>query len=108
MTHDAENRQELVLSGAVPVLVTLLDSADLDIKFFATTALSNLAVDGVTRKKLSQSEPRLVPALIRLMAEQSMKVQCQSVLALRNLASDGMAKKVRILQIVPPYFITKL
>ena len=45
-------------------------------------------MDSVNRKKLAQSEPRLVQNLIGLMESGSLKVQCQSALALRNLASD--------------------
>ena len=41
------------------------------------------------RKKLAQSEPKLVTSLVQLMDSPSLKVQCQAALALRNLASDG-------------------
>ena len=41
------------------------------------------------RKKLAQSEPKLVASLVQLMDSPSLKVQCQAALALRNLASDG-------------------
>ena len=44
---------------------------------------------GVNRKKLAQSEPKLVQNLVQLMDSSSLKVQCQAALALRNLASDG-------------------
>lgn len=44
---------------------------------------------GVNRKKLAQSEPKLVTSLVHLMDSPSLKVQCQAALALRNLASDG-------------------
>lgn len=44
---------------------------------------------GNNRKKLAQSEPKLVSSLVALMDSQSLKVQCQAALALRNLASDG-------------------
>ena len=46
MTHSEENRRQLVDAGAVPVLVMLLKSADIDVVYYCTTALSNLAVDG--------------------------------------------------------------
>jgi hypothetical protein len=46
---------------------------------------------GANRKKLSQSEPKLVTSLVMLMDSPSLKVQCQAALALRNLASDGMS-----------------
>jgi hypothetical protein len=45
---------------------------------------------GANRKKLAQSEPKLVSSLVMLMDSPSLKVQCQAALALRNLASDGM------------------
>lgn len=41
------------------------------------------------RKKLAQTDSRLVQYLIALMDTKSLKVQCQAALALRNLASDG-------------------
>ena len=102
-----ENRQQLVNAGAIPVLVGLLNSPDTDVQYYCTTALSNIAVDGrniafhpkllkgaypvlgVNRKKLAQSEPKLVQNLVQLMDSSSLKVQCQAALALRNLASDG-------------------
>ena len=76
-------------------------------QYYCTTALSNIAVDGMflcvraseidwayaiegnNRKKLAQSEPKLVSSLVSLMESPSLKVQCQAALALRNLASDG-------------------
>jgi len=101
-----ENRQQLVNAGAIPVLVSLLNSPDTDVQYYCTTALSNIAVDGwclshllklhvqtsclgANRKKLAQSEPKLVTSLVMLMDSPSLKVQCQAALALRNLASDG-------------------
>lgn len=83
-----ENRQQLVNAGAIPVLVQLLSSADVDVQYYCTTALSNIAVDAANRRKLAQSETRLVQSLVHLMDSSSPKVQCQAALALRNLASD--------------------
>ena len=95
------------LYGAIPVLVSLLNSQDTDVQYYCTTALSNIAVDGAlpscarypssrlivcagtNRKKLAQTEPKLVSSLVQLMESPSLKVQCQAALALRNLASDG-------------------
>jgi vacuolar protein 8 len=70
------------------VLVQLLGSSDVDVQYYCTTALSNIAVDAVNRRKLAQTEPRLVQSLVHLMDSPSPKVQCQAALALRNLASD--------------------
>jgi vacuolar protein 8 len=70
------------------VLVQLLGSPDVDVQYYCTTALSNIAVDAGNRKKLAQTEPRLVTALVALMESPAPKVQCQAALALRNLASD--------------------
>lgn len=53
-------------------------------------ALLTTFPSGNNRKKLAQSEPKLVSSLVSLMDSQSLKVQCQAALALRNLASDGM------------------
>jgi vacuolar protein 8 len=83
-----ENRQQLVNAGAIPVLVQLLSSTDVDVQYYCTTALSNIAVDGNNRRKLAQTEPKLVQSLVNLMDSSSPKVQCQAALALRNLASD--------------------
>lgn len=33
-------------AGAIPVLVSLLNSPDTDVQYYCTTALSNIAVDG--------------------------------------------------------------
>lgn len=43
-----ENRQQLVNAGAIPVLVGLLNSPDTDVQYYCTTALSNIAVDGLS------------------------------------------------------------
>lgn len=75
-------------AGAIPVLVQLLSSTDVDVQYYCTTALSNIAVDSGNRKKLAQTESKLVYSLVRLMDSSSPKVQCQAALALRNLASD--------------------
>lgn len=83
-----DNRQQLVSAGAIPVLVQLLSSPDVDVQYYCTTALSNIAVDSGNRKKLAQTESRLVQSLVHLMDSSSPKVQCQAALALRNLASD--------------------
>jgi vacuolar protein 8 len=83
-----ENRQQLVNAGAIPVLVQLLSSSDVDVQYYCTTALSNIAVDAGNRRKLSQTESKLVQSLVHLMDSSSPKVQCQAALALRNLASD--------------------
>lgn len=88
MTHSDENRTQLVNAGAIPVLVSLLSSPDTDVQYYCTTALSNIAVDAGNRRKLAQTEPKLVTNLISLMDSPSLKVQCQAALALRNLASD--------------------
>lgn len=83
-----DNRQQLVNAGAIPVLVQLLTSPDVDVQYYCTTALSNIAVDSNNRKKLAATETRLVQSLVSLMDSNSAKVQCQAALALRNLASD--------------------
>ena len=70
------------------MLVQLLSSSDVDVQYYCTTALSNIAVDASNRAKLAQTEGRLVQSLVQLMESSSPKVQCQAALALRNLASD--------------------
>ena len=87
----------------------LLASQDVDVQYYCTTALSNIAVDSGNRKRLAQSESRLVQSLVHLMDSSSPKVQCQAALALRNLASDekyqleivrarGLSPLLRLLQ----------
>lgn len=87
-TRVDDNRQQLVNAGAIPVLVQLLSSPDVDVQYYCTTALSNIAVDASNRKRLAQTESRLVQSLVHLMDSSTPKVQCQAALALRNLASD--------------------
>ena len=53
-----ENRQQLVNAGAIPVLVSLLNSPDTDVQYYCTTALSNIAVDG-TCHVVNYDWPRL-------------------------------------------------
>lgn len=104
-----DNRQQLVNAGAIPVLVHLLSSPDVDVQYYCTTALSNIAVDSTNRKRLAQTESRLVQSLVHLMDSSTPKVQCQAALALRNLASDekyqldivrakGLSPLLRLLQ----------
>lgn len=50
-----DNRQQLVNAGAIPVLVQLLSSSDVDVQYYCTTALSNIAVDSANRKRLAQT-----------------------------------------------------
>lgn len=88
LRYKDENRIQLVNAGAIPVLVQLLSSPDVDVQYYCTTALSNIAVDANNRRKLAASEPKLVQFLVNLMDSSSPKVQCQAALALRNLASD--------------------
>jgi vacuolar protein 8 len=88
LTKEDDNRQQLVSAGAIPVLVQLLSSPDMDVQYYCTTALSNIAVDASNRKKLAQTESKLVQSLVQLMDSGTPKVQCQAALALRNLASD--------------------
>lgn len=66
----------------------LLSSTDVDVQYYCTTALSNIAVDATNRRKLVATETKLVQSLVNLMDSSSPKVQCQAALALRNLASD--------------------
>ena len=87
-SFEDDNRQQLVNANAIPVLVQLLSSPDVDVQYYCTTALSNIAVDTTNRKRLAQTEGKLVHSLVHLMDSTSPKVQCQAALALRNLASD--------------------
>ena len=68
-----ENRQQLVNAGAIPVLVSLLNSPDTDVQYYCATALGNIAVDG-TNRKILQSEPKLVTSLVMLTDSSSLKV----------------------------------
>ncbi|KAL6362407.1 hypothetical protein LRP88_03686 [Fusarium phalaenopsidis] len=82
------NATGALLNMTHSVLVQLLSSPDVDVQYYCTTALSNIAVDASNRRKLAQTEPKLVQSLVNLMDSTSPKVQCQAALALRNLASD--------------------
>lgn len=99
----------MVAAGAIPVLVQLLSSPDVDVQYYCTTALSNIAVDMGNRQKLATGEAKLVQSLVNLMDSNSPNVQCQAALALRNLASDekyqleivranGLSPLLRLLQ----------
>lgn len=66
-------------------------------------------MDSTNRKRLAQTESRLVQSLVHLMDSSTPKVQCQAALALRNLASDekyqleivrakGLSPLLRLLQ----------
>ena len=117
MTHSEENRHLLVSAGAMSVLVSLLTSPDIDVQYYAATAISNLAVDESNRLKLSQTEPRLVNSLVLLLDSNSLRVCSQAALALRNLASDskyqleivqrgGLIPILRLLQSDNPVSVT--
>ncbi|GKT84751.1 vacuolar protein 8 [Colletotrichum tofieldiae] len=82
------NATGALLNMTHSVLVQLLSSSDVDVQYYCTTALSNIAVDANNRRKLAQTESKLVSSLVTLMDSSSPKVQCQAALALRNLASD--------------------
>ena len=60
---------------------------------------------GNNRKKLAQTEPKLVSSLVSLMDSPSLKVQCQAALALRNLASDGENNPVFRFAEVPEFYM---
>jgi vacuolar protein 8 len=64
-------------------------SPDLDIQYYCTTAISNIAVDATNRERLAQNERGLISSLVKLMAGDSDLVAGQAALASRNLASDG-------------------
>ena len=73
-----DNRQQLVNAGAIPVLVQLLSSSDVDVQYYCTTALSNIAVDASNRAKLAQTEGRLVGSLVHLMESSSRRTNATS------------------------------
>jgi vacuolar protein 8 len=62
----------------------------MDIQYYCTTAVSNIAVDPTNRERLAQNERALVTSLVKLMAGESDLVAGQAALASRNLASDGI------------------
>lgn len=76
----------------MPVLVALLLSPDLDIQYYCTTAISNIAVDSANRERLAQAERGLISSLVKLMSGDSELVAGQAALASRNLASDGTSR----------------
>jgi hypothetical protein len=58
-------------------------------RYYVWVRTQLILFSGANRKKLAQTEPKLVSSLVMLMDSSSLKVQCQAALALRNLASDG-------------------
>ncbi|KAG6857614.1 hypothetical protein H0H87_010182 [Tephrocybe sp. NHM501043] len=104
-----DNKTKIAKSGALVPLTRLARSKDMRVQRNATGALLNMTHSGANRKKLAQSEPKLVTSLVMLMDSSSLKVQCQAALALRNLASDekyqleivkadGLTSLLRLLQ----------
>ncbi|KAJ3768535.1 hypothetical protein FB446DRAFT_792205 [Lentinula raphanica] len=84
----------VVYVGAIPVLVSLLNSADAVVQNYCRTAqslaffASLIELPGANKKKLASSEPKLVPTLGMLMDRASTKILRQAALALHNLATD--------------------
>ena len=104
MMNSDETRQQVVNSGAISALVELLNSPDIDVQYYCTATLTNIATDGedinhlgkvlisflgANREKLTQSELKIVQSFIRLIDSPTNKVQCQAALGLRNLAAGG-------------------
>ncbi|KAL7749197.1 c-5 sterol desaturase [Sorochytrium milnesiophthora] len=97
LTHTIQHRLQLVHSGVMPVLVSSLSSSDSDVLFYATTAISNIAVDEFSRTILSDTElyPSLLPSLVsHLSPPTPLRLQTQSALALRNLASSPIFQQL--------------
>ncbi|KAH9927469.1 vacuolar protein 8 [Epithele typhae] len=103
-SKDLRNRQQLVNAGAIPVLVSLLNSPDTDVQYYCTTALSNIAVDAHNRKKLAQSEPKLVSSLVQLMDSSSLKIGAPTEISITEkyqldiVKADGLTSLLRLLQ----------
>ena len=75
--------------------------------FFNAPAHLRNSSAAMNRRKLSQTEPKLVANLITLMDSPSLKVQCQAALALRNLASDGAASLALEFAVAPANPLTR-
>ncbi|CAG8682291.1 6939_t:CDS:2, partial [Racocetra fulgida] len=79
-----ENRQQLVNAGAIPVLVSLLNSPDTDVQYYCTTALSNIAVDEKYQLEIVRS--RGLPPLLRLLQSSFLPLILSSVACIRNIS----------------------
>ena len=84
------SRSQLVLLGALPVLVRALHAVDSDVQYLTAAALSNMAVTARHRTMMVAVGNRdVMRALVRLLSSPKEKVKCQACLALRNLATDS-------------------
>ncbi|KAJ2233716.1 Vacuolar protein 8 [Coemansia sp. RSA 1722] len=108
MTHTAEHRRLLVKAGAVAALVVLLKAIDSDTRYYAVTALSNVAADASGRDVVWVNEPTLVDQLIEMMSAAPTRTQAQATLALRNLASDSRFQTYVVLRGAAPALLSLL
>ncbi|KAJ1803051.1 Vacuolar protein 8, partial [Coemansia sp. RSA 2598] len=108
MTHTAEHRGMLVEAGAVAVLVALLEATDADTRYYAVTALSNVAADEGGRQVLWSTEPTLVNLLVEMMGVTPIRIQAQATLALRNLASDPRFQRYIVVRDAAPALLPLL
>jgi hypothetical protein len=85
-----ENRDELVTYGAIPILVEVQNSKDIDVQYYTTAALSNLGISERHRTMMvAVGHCDVVRQLITLAQSPVEKIRCQACLALRNLACDS-------------------
>ncbi|KAJ1503504.1 Vacuolar protein 8, partial [Coelomomyces lativittatus] len=99
LTHSQSHRAMLLKAQAPYVLCHLLSHQDPDIIHYATTAISNMAVDDGVREMFADfSEfPSLLPTLIQLLNSPTpLRLQTQATLALRNLASSSSFQQYTI------------
>jgi hypothetical protein len=102
LTHAASQRSRLADLEGVPVLIRLLSHSDPDVVYYATTAVSNLAVDAITRggalavhasgyvtSSIGRGSTPMISTLVaHLSPPTPLRLQTQAALALRNLASS--------------------
>nr|VWP01089.1 ATP-dependent RNA helicase VAD1 (EC (Virulence-associated DEAD box protein 1) [Ganoderma boninense] len=106
---NTDNKLLIVKLGGLEPLIRQMLSPNVEVQCNAVGCVTNLATHAHNRKKLAQTEHKLVSSLVQLMDSPSLKVQCQAALALRNLASDekyqleivkadGLTSLLRLLQ----------
>eukprot|EP00127_Corallochytrium_limacisporum_P004700 Clim_evm54s172 gene=Clim_evmTU54s172 len=95
LTHLESSRAILVKQGALATLCPMLTYPDSDVRYFAISSLSNLAIDETTRTILSNPENnRALRILIQLVSNENVHLQQHACLALRNLAGSDTLQKI--------------
>jgi vacuolar protein 8 len=97
LTDDPVNHAILLAAGALPPLVTLLDSRSVGLQVAAANALRNLARNVDNQVKIAAAGA--ISPLVALLGSSSVGVQVQAAGALRCLAANADNKvKIKVRQ----------